>query len=236
MTIMNYRISAAIFVFLILFYFVMGILLLHGCNGFFQKREAARQIQLPVIKQIAVIPVDQASSSSNQKEASCIFRDSLSRISETTPKASRELTRLLFQAVQDDQRFLIVPEGQCIGLLNSLLAEDIKSSKLHLIQSLGKELEVDAVLYTELFKFEDRIGGEYSAKKPASVAFTLQLIRVSDGATLWRNTFEETQQSLTENILKARLYKKRGLRWLTAAELADYGLNQAIDELKKLLS
>ena len=67
------------------------------------------------------------------------------------------------------------------------------------------------------------------------MTFTLQIIQVSDGAILWRNTFDETQQALTENLLKVGLYKKIGLRWLTATELANYGLNQAIDELKNLL-
>jgi hypothetical protein len=134
----------------------------------------------------------------------------LSDVRKITPEASDELTRLLFQAFQGDQRFLIVSEGRCIGFLNSLL-------------------------YSKLFRFEDRIGGEYSVKRPASVAFTLQIIRVSDGATLWRNTFDETQQALMENLLKAGLYRKTGLRWLTAAQLADYGLNQAVDELKNLL-
>ncbi len=38
-----------------------------------------------------------------------------------------------------------------------------------------------------------------------------------------------------ENLLKAGMYKKTGLRWLTAAQLADYGLNQAVDELMNLL-
>ncbi|MBW2097245.1 MAG: hypothetical protein JRG77_00265 [Deltaproteobacteria bacterium] len=119
--------------------------------------------------------------------------------------------------------------------MNSMLAADIKASRLRLIQAFGKELKVDAVLYGKLFRFEDRIGGEYAVKSPASVGFTLQIIRVSDGAILWRNTFDETQQSLMENILKAGLYRKTGMRWLTAAELANYGINQAVGELKNLL-
>jgi hypothetical protein len=154
---------------------------------------------------------------------------------ETTPEASDEVTRLLFQALQGDQRFLIVSKGRCIGLLNSQLATDIKASELRLIQAFGEELKVDAVLYSKLFRFEDRTGAEYSVKRPASVAFTLQIIRVSDGAILWRNTFDETQQALMENLMKAGLYRKTGLRWLTASQLAEYGLHQAVDELKNLL-
>ena len=231
----NFRISPAIFTFLLLFYLVVCILFLHGCNGFLQKRDATKQTPLPVLNRIAVLPVDRASAQPSLERPTCLLSDSLSDVHKITPEASNEVTRLLFQALQGNQMFLIVSEGRCIGFLNSLLATDIKASKLQLIQALGKELKVDAVLYSELFRFENRIGGEYSAKRPASVAFTLQIIRVSDKAILWRNTFDETQQALTENLLKAGLYKKIGLRWLTATELADYGLNQAIDELKNLL-
>ncbi len=231
----NFRTSPAIFTFILLFCLIAPLLFLHGCNGFFQKRGGTKQTPLPVLNRIAVLPMDRASAQPSRERPTCLLSGPLSDVRKITPEASDELTRLLFQAFQGDQRFLIVSEGRCIGFLNALLATDIKASELQLIQAFGEELKVDAVLYSKLFRFEDRIGGEYSVKRPASVAFTLQIIRVSDGATLWRNTFDETQQALMENLLKAGLYRKTGLRWLTAAQLADYGLNQAVDELKNLL-
>jgi hypothetical protein len=230
-----FRISPAIFTFLLLFCLIAPLLFLQGCNGFFQKRSETKQPMLPVLNRIAVLPMDRASAQPSREKPTCLLSGPLSDVLKITPEASDEVTRLLFQALQGDQRFLIVSEGRCIGFLNSLLATDIKASELRLIRAFGEELKVDAVLYSKLFRFEDRIGGEYSVKKPASVAFTLQIIRVSDGATLWRNTFDETQQSLMENLMKAGLYRKIGLRWLTAAQLAEYGLNQAADELKNLL-
>jgi hypothetical protein len=229
------RICLVIYTYLLLFCLTASLLFLQGCNGFFQKRGGTKQALLPVLNRIAVLPMDRASAQPGQERPTCLLSDSLSDVHEITPEASSEVTHLLFQAFQDDQRFLIVSEGRCIGLLNSLLAADIKASRLRLIQAFGEELKVDAVLYSKLFRFEDRIGGEYSVKRSASVAFTLQIIRVSDGAILWHNTFDETQQSLMENLLKAELYRKTGLRWLTVTELAGYGLNQAVDELKNLL-
>jgi hypothetical protein len=236
MKITNFRTCPAIFTFILLFCLIAPLLFLQGCNGFFQKRGGAKQTPLPVLNRIAVLPMDRASAQPSLERPTCLLSGPLpDEAYEITPDASSEVTRLLFQALQGDQRFLIVSENRCIGLLNSLLATDIKASELRLIQAFGEELKVDAVLYSKLFRFEDRIGGEYSVKRPASVAFTLQIIRVSDGATLWRNTFDETQQTLMENLMKAGLYRKTGLRWLTAAQLAGYGLNQATDELKNLL-
>jgi hypothetical protein len=231
----NFSTSSAIFIFLLLFCLVNSLLSLQGCNGFLQKRSETKQPTIPVLNRIAVLPMDRASAQPSRERPTCLLSDSLSDVLKITPEASDEVTRLLFQTFQGDQRFLIVSEGQCIGFLNSMLATDINASKLRLIQTFGEELKADAVLYSKLFRFEDRIGGKYSVEKPASVAFTLQIIRVSDGATLWRNTFDETQQSLMENLMKAGLYRKTGLHWLTATQLAEYGLNRATDELKNLL-
>ncbi len=231
----KFRTFPAISFFLLLFCLIASLLFLQGCNGFFQKRGETKQTPLPVLNRIAVLPMDRASAQPSLERPTCLLSGSLPDVRKIKPEASSEVTRLLFQKFQGDQRFLIVSEGRCIGFLNSLLATDIKASELRLIQAFGEKLKVDAVLYSKLFRFEDRIGGEYSVKKPASVAFTLQIIRVSDGATLWRNTFDETQQALMENLMKAGLYRKTGLRWLTATQLADYGLNQAADELKNLL-
>lgn len=231
----NFRIPSAIFLSLLLFCQITCLLVFPGCNSFFQKRAETRQTRLPALNRIAVLPMDRASAQPHEERPTCVLNGTLSGIHNITPEAASKVTHLLFQALQDNQRFLIVSEGRCTGLMNSMLASDIKASRLRLIQAFGKELKVDAVLYGKLFRFEDRIGRGYAVKSPASVGFTLQIIRVSDGAILWRNTFDETQQSLMENILKAGLYRKTGMRWLTAAELANYGINQAVAELKNLL-
>jgi hypothetical protein len=231
----DFRRYPAVFTFILQSYLIAVFLFLQGCNGFFQRGDDTRQTPLPMLKRIAILPMDRASAEPNLKRSECLLSGLSPEAYGIEPEASGDITRLLFQNFQDDQRFLIVSEGRCIGLLNSQLASDIKASKLRLIQAFGEELEVDAVLYSQLFRFEDRIGTKYSVERPASVAFTLQLIKVSDGATLWRHKFDQTQKGLMENLLEAGLYKKVGLRWLTAIQLADHGLNYAADELKKLL-
>ena len=231
----NFRTSPAISLFILSFCLIAHNSSNHVPLGFLHKRGETKLTPLPELNRIAVLPMDRASAQPNLERPTCLLSGPLPDVRRITPDASSEVTRLLFQKFQSDQRFLIVSEGRCIGFLNSLLATDIKASELRLIQAFGEDLKVDAVLYSKLFRFEDRIGGEYSVKRPASVAFTLQIIRVSDGATLWRNTFDETQQALLENLMKAGLYRKTGIRWLTATQLADYGLNRAADELKSLL-
>jgi len=85
---------------------------------------------------------------------------------------------------------------------------------------LGKELGVDYVLASTLWRFEERQGGEAGAKKPASVAFAVFLIGVRDGKIYWQDIFDRTQKSLSENLLDVHLYMAKGVRWLSAKDFA----------------
>lgn len=210
-------------------------LIVAGCNGVFQKTDRSRA-PIPKLERIAVLPVDRASVRPGQERATCALSDTVFEAHEIPAEASDRMTGILFELVQDDPRLQPVSEGTCIGFLSSLLVADVKASQLRLIQEFGRELNADAVLYGKLFRYDERVGGRYSVKKPASIAFTLHLIRVKDGAVLWRAAFDETQQPLSENLLKAGLYKGSSMHWLTAEELARLGLNQALEELKKRLS
>ncbi|MGC9022459.1 MAG: hypothetical protein ACP5J5_05030, partial [Dissulfurimicrobium sp.] len=192
---------------------ILSGLIFQSCATVFYKEAAP---PLPNIKSIAVLPIDRAVTKPGQEKATCALSDTTFDTSNVPPEASSKLTETLVSLLKDDPRFRPIPEGECIGFLNAFLKADIKASQLHLIQSFGRELGVEAVLYGKLYRFNERIGSSYSVQRPASVAFSLHLIRVSDGAVLWQYTFDETQQPLTENLLKANLYKESGLKWLTA--------------------
>jgi len=102
-----------------------------------------------------------------------------------------------------------------------------------LVATFGETHAVDAILMGYLFRFKERVGTRYSVESPASVSFSLFLVRVTDGHIVWRGIFEETQQSLSENILKLGTFIKRKARWITARELAAEGLETLISTLPK---
>jgi len=188
---------------------------------------------LPSLEKIAVLPMDRANLKPQPGEAACALSDTFYEASDVSIEAARKVTKLLLDSLNSDPRFVPVKEAKCVSFLSRMLITEPNAPQLRLVQALGKELGVDAVLYGKLFRFEDRIGGPYGVERPASVTFTLYLIRTKDGAVLWRYAFSETQQPLTENLFKAGLYKKTGMRWLTAEELAKIGIEQALKDLKK---
>ncbi len=52
------------------------------------------------------------------------------------------------------------------------------------------------------------------------------LYAAPSGEKLWTARFDETQESLMANPLKARRYPGGGTRWLSAAEFARWGADE----------
>jgi curli biogenesis system outer membrane secretion channel CsgG len=95
-----------------------------------------------------------------------------------------------------------------------------------LAQRLGKALSANAMIVGSVWKYRDRRGGTRAVESPASVAFAVHLVDVETGSVLWSKDFAETQRSLSENILKAPAFFARGAKWLTADELARFGMEE----------
>jgi hypothetical protein len=95
----------------------------------------------------------------------------------------------------------------------------------------AKELNVDFIFVGYLFRFEERIGSRIGAEKPASVGFDVHLLRVRDGKRVWDGKFDETQQALSENLLKIGSFVRRKASWLTAQELISVGMDEMLKRL-----
>jgi hypothetical protein len=77
-----------------------------------------------------------------------------------------------------------------------------------------------------VWRYKERVGGALAVQSPASVAFAIYVIEVATGKTVWKAKFDETQRPLSENILEAKRFLKRGAKWLSANELAQYGVKE----------
>ena len=93
----------------------------------------------------------------------------------------------------------------------------------------SRKFGATSIVVGEVMRYLEREGGPSGAFAPASVAFTVTLYSVPDAERVWSARFDETQQSLTGNLVRARQYPGGGTRWLTAGELARWGIESAID-------
>jgi len=95
-------------------------------------------------------------------------------------------------------------------------------------RKFGKQLKASHVLTGTVWKYRQRVGSHLSASEPASVGFTAILVRISDGFIVWSKPFVKTQTPLTRNLLDAPLFFKKGMRWMSAEELASFGVEEIL--------
>lgn len=131
------------------------------------------------------------------------------------------MDRLLRKRFAGNPEFRFASAAQSYGLENQTT-----HGSLEQLQQVAGQLSCDAILEARISRFSDRIGGEYTAKEPAAVAFEYRLVEVREGRVLCQGTFDEMQQSLMENIYNWNRAKSRGFTWITAEELLTEGVDE----------
>jgi hypothetical protein len=100
---------------------------------------------------------------------------------------------------------------------------------------VGKATGADAVLYGTVERYVERVGAEYSADKPASVAFSLKLLDMKSRQVVWNAKFSKTQQPLGTNFFNLPTFLENKGQWVLASELASDGVGQALENLRSSL-
>jgi hypothetical protein len=111
-----------------------------------------------------------------------------------------------------------------------------QASELIRLRQIGQMVYADAVITGKMERFRERVGDEWGAKSPASVAFALELVDIRRGDVIWSARFDETQKSLSENIFALGEIRQRGVRWLSAEQLTQEGVKKAIGQLHEILA
>jgi len=100
---------------------------------------------------------------------------------------------------------------------------------------VGHATGAGAVLYGTVERYVERVGAEYAADKPASVAFSLKLLDMKSKQVVWTAKFSKTQQPLGTNFFNLPTFLENKGQWVLASELASDGVGQAIENLRSSL-
>jgi hypothetical protein len=144
------------------------------------------------------------------------------------PGSQRTLAQLLQQKMDTLGTLKIFPLEKVEDLFSRTDKGQFELRPLRSALQLGKELGVDFIFVGSLFRFEERVGSRVGVDKPASVGFDVHLLRVRDGKRVWDGKFDETQQALSENLLKIGSFVRRGAAWLKAEELSSVGMDEML--------
>jgi hypothetical protein len=93
------------------------------------------------------------------------------------------------------------------------------------------EFGAHAILLGEVRRYRKREGSAYGSMSPASVDFEVTLYSAPAGDKLWSARFDQTQTSLTSDLFDTARYPGGGTRFLTVAELAQWGARLITEEL-----
>ncbi|HET8563104.1 MAG TPA: hypothetical protein VFM35_04425, partial [Candidatus Binatia bacterium] len=141
------------------------------------------------------------------------------------------LAKLVYVALASTPNWQIVSDSEVRDVAHSIPQAD-EASRL---RKLGEMVFADAVLTARLLRYRERIGEDWGAKSPASVAFLLELWDIRRGDIIWQARFDETQKSLSENIFAIGEIGRRGVKWLSAEQLMNEGVKKAVAQLHQTL-
>ncbi len=128
--------------------------------------------------------------------------------------------------LRDFKEVQIIPLDKVKAVYNRVAAEALKKPLLAVLKKVGAELKADVIAVGYVYRYTERVGYDFSAERPASVAFEIHLLNVKDGSTIWRGVFDKTQKSLMEDVFQASSFFKGGGKWLTANQLAKQGIDE----------
>lgn len=158
---------------------------------------------------------------------------------EHPPRLTPELLASLDETLQglladEPGRITLGPDAtrQCQEVaLARAKAEGKGVSGLRYWLEVGRCVPADYLLVPQILEWREREGGEWGVNEPARVVLELTLLDVGNQRFAHRYHFEESQRSLSEDLLQARKFFRRGGKWLTTQELLRDGLREGLREM-----
>lgn len=207
------------------FCFLVPVLM--GCASSTPVRpETGKEPAVP--KKIAVVAFEKLASDDGSRVARCPVGGTVFNTCALPQNAEGLVQEYFLHRLEKSGKFAVIPPYQSDSVYRKVKIDNEKASATQQLQMVGKALEVDAVVIGYVSCFRERVGYAYSAERPASVTFGIYMIQSSDGDLVWGRIYDKTQQSFSENVLQSSTFFSRGLKWVTAAELAEDGVEEIL--------
>lgn len=172
------------------------------------------------LKRIAVLPFSYRDTMRNNSDAGG-----------TSPEIAAELvTRFLTEAMAK-RGIQVIPASD---LSTALSAQGLRPTDINprtAAALAASKFGATAIMMGQVSRYRERQGERFGSTGAASVAFNTTIYAADPVQRVWSSQFDETQRALSENIVNARRYPGGGTRWLTAAELAQWGAESAVATL-----
>ncbi len=179
------------------------------------------------VKKIAVVPFFKGKYGSDLTETlRCPMCDLTMDLRSLSLGATRILTSYVHGELERRYGVKVVALGDTLRGYDEIPKDEGKDTLLDMAQKLGRRLEANVVVLGTVWRYRDKFRSDTGRTGPAAVAFAVYLVDVEQGRLRWHESFSQTQESLFKNLLAAKSFFDQGAKWLTADELAFYGVRE----------
>ncbi len=200
-----------------------AMLALAGCSAFRPAPVVQNQtLRIPpgALKKVAVVPFS--------------HKDTLRKYSgegSASPETAAELVARFMTDAMARRGIRVIPASD---LATAFDAQGLKTTDINprtAAELAATKFGATAIMMGQVSRYRERQGERFGSTGAASVAFNVTIYTADPVQRVWSSQFDETQRPLFENIVNAPRYPGGGTRWLTAAELAQWGAESAVDKL-----
>lgn len=157
-----------------------------------------------------------------------LWGDFFFRAGELPARSGPELTTIFHRQLNRLGRCEVIPLAQVQAVVEDMDPDIFRQDPIGVAAQIGRELGVYAVVIGGVYRFEQRQGSALGVESPASAAFDAHLVTVVDKKVSWSGRFDETQHSLSENVLKISSFLRGGARWVTVERWAEIGVENIL--------
>jgi hypothetical protein len=150
------------------------------------------------------------------------------RTGDLPARAGSEVTTAFQRRLNALGRCELIPLDQAQAAAEGIDPQAFQKDPFSVAVQIGQQLGLEAVVIGGVYRYEQRQGSALGVQSPASAAFDAHLIRVADKKVLWSGRFDETQNSLSENLLKIGSFVKGGAQWVTVERWSEIGVESVL--------
>ncbi len=179
------------------------------------KAHAVRSIKTLAINSVAVMPLIDAAPGGGEPLA---------------PGAADAISAELYSQVAVAGGWDPIPQQDVTDAMQKMPPTTITNLDENALR-LGHDVSADAVIYGTVERYKERVGMDYSAASPASVAFSLKFVELKGKQVVWTAKFAKSQAALSQNLFDLANFVQRSGRWVRAHEIALEGVKEAVADL-----
>ena len=218
---------------------ILGLLLvMTACQTKHSKTQTLTGYDVLKIGRLAVMPFLPGNTALNadaqvRPALDCTMMEFCEEVNdELGTHAETALTRQMQRAMELKLDDKVVPLARAAEIYDDLPQNRKVDTPRQLAQRFGKATGADYVIIGSVWRYRDPTPG-----LGASVAFTVYLLEADTGRRVWRGRFDKTQQALTDDLQDAgSFFTKGGGRWLSAEELARFGIEKVMQSFPETVA